>query len=303
MISRVTVIVIICIVVIIGLLVAGAYYSVGQLLFLPTQEMVWEPTIPFSKVFIEDRIHGWLFENHPSNKIVLFCHGNFLNISHHDFIVNLCHRQKLNLLIFDYSGYGLSDGRPDTQVVCKDGEAAYNFLRKKYDAEDIILWAQSLGGAVATYIAERHPCSCLMLMSTFSSLDDAARDSNRSDLMKNFLYFICIIHDNMNSKERIKKVKCPIIILHSKSDEVIPYSNAERLYNAISHSQKKLIEIGGGHVNPKITSRQLKDIFAFACLDNSECSKVKDLLSQMCRLDEKYGDDAWEKYYKNVYRR
>lgn len=298
------VIVILSALLIVGLLLAGTYFSVGKLLFLPTSEIVWTPTIPYHKVLIEDRISGWLFENHPKNKIVLFCHGNFLNISHHDFIVDLCHRQKLNLLIFDYSGYGLSRGRPTTKVVCEDGEAAYNFLREKYDPEDIILWAQSLGGAVATYVAERNPCSCLILMSTFSSLDDAARDSTiRGELFKQFICFVCMIHDNMNTKERIKNVKCPIIILHSKKDEVIPFKNAERLYDSIPHTTKKFIEISGGHVNPKISHSQLREICEFSCIDGSECSKMKDLLSAICHLDQKYGDDAWQKHYKNLYSR
>jgi uncharacterized protein len=296
--NRTIAVIVISFLLIIGILLAGTYFSVNRLLFLPTNQLVWEPTIPYRKVLIEDRIHGWLFENHPENKIVLFCHGNFLNISHHDFIVELCHRSKLNLLIFDYSGYGLSEGKPNTKVVCEDGEKAYQFLLSKYDPEDIILWAQSLGGAVATYIAERNHCSSLILMSTFSSLDDAARDSERHILFKKFVCFVCLIHDNMNTKVRIQNVKCPVIILHSRLDDVIPFENAERLYDSVSHSKKKLIEIGGGHVNPKITLKQLREIFSYICLDNSTCSRVRDILSDICHLDRKYGDDAWEKYYK-----
>ena len=276
------------IVLIIGFLLATMYWSINGYIFYPLKEHIWQPKIPYKKVFLEGRLSGWYFDNHPGSRVMLFCHGNYGNISHNDFVVEICHNQKLNLLIFDYSGYGYSLGRPDSKTVCLDGECAYRYLRNFYEPDDIILWGQSLGGAVATYVASRHPCSNLILLSTFSSLDDVLFDSDSFPSI--LIRGLGLITDTMSSKTRIRDVKCPVAILHSKLDEVIPYSNAERLYKSIPHPCKMFIEIGGGHGNPEMTEEHLRSIFDFCCLDVSECYLSKNCLEVIKNLDQRYAN-------------
>lgn len=283
--------ILIVIIVVIGYLIVILNASMNRIVFNPTKYHIWEPIIPYKKIMIEDRLSAWHFNNNSDikSKTILFCHGNYGNISYSDFLIEICDRQKINLLIFDYSGFGYSKGTSDKKQICKDGESAYNYLNKTLgvDGDNIIVWGMSLGGAVATYIASRNHCSNLVLLSTFSSLDDIIID-NQFGYFANFLAkLVVLLTGNIPSKDRIQNVKCPIIIMHSKDDEVIPFMNAKRMYSKIHHNCKKFVEIKGGHVTPIISTTALKDFFDFCLLNSSECDLCDTILD---RLPHKVGE-------------
>lgn len=266
---------IVIILIVVGYITIVINFLYQNTLFQPLRKHIAEPSQAHSKLLIENRLSSWHFNNHPGAKTVLFCHGNYGNISHNMFLVDICHQQKLNLLIFDYSGYGKSKGNPDPDKACQDGEAAYNYLRSQIKSDNIILWGMSMGGAIATYVASRNPCHSLILMSTFSSVDDIPRDLGMGVLYSCFVTTIGFLVDTLQNKERIKTVRCPVVIMHSPEDEIIPFSNAQRLYDSIPHKCKELIVIGGGHVSPIISEKTLEQIFTFCCLDTSYCRKSK----------------------------
>jgi fermentation-respiration switch protein FrsA (DUF1100 family) len=173
---------------------------------------------------------------------------------------------KLNLFLFDYQGYGMSEGRPSIQSILDDGISAYNYVAKTYSPDDIIIWGESLGGAVAIYTAAKCRCYRLLVMSTFSSLDDVIRYDQNMPLPNVLSYFLRWSFAELPSKYYIQQVICPIAIIHSPQDTVIPYRCAEVLYDAIRHKDKILITIMGEHSTPIITLDNLKQLLNFCDL-------------------------------------
>jgi len=285
-------VILIIIIVVFAYLLAIFTTSFSALLFQPKGPYISTPNYTYTKILIEDRLVGWNFSPYPKRKTVLFCHGNYGNISYTDFVIKLCHRHQLNCLVFDYRGYGESEGAPSPYGVCHDGEAAYKYLSKRVPAKSIIIWGMSLGGAVATYIASRNPCHCLILMATFSSIDDIFVDTYYSTkpgfLPRLATMVFGMLVDPMPSKSRICDVKCPILIMHSPDDELIPYSNAIRLYDSINHGCRQLIEISGGHATPVISESNLQSLLKFCKLDCSQCHLSRDVLAELPYIRDRY---------------
>jgi len=279
--------ILIIVLVIVGYLFFLVYAS-QEFVFNPKKKFIYYPELKHRDIMIDDRLSAWYFDNYPNRKTILFCHGNYGNISYSDFLVDICHKNRINLLIFDYSGYGKSPGYPTQRQICEDGEKAYQYLRQTLSPEDIIIWGMSLGGAVATHIASRHPCSHLILMSTFSSLDGIILDSKINPWLNFYARVVAYIIDTLPSHQKIEKVKCPIIIMHSPDDELIPISNGYRLYEKVSHQAKKFITIGGKHASPIITSKNMKDMFKQCCLNIQDCSDCSEVLARLPNLVEIY---------------
>jgi pimeloyl-ACP methyl ester carboxylesterase len=297
-------VVVIVVVIVLAFLVLILLALLNGILFYPVQEHIWEPPHNYQALKIDNRISAWHFNNHSGSKTVLFCHGNAGNISHRDYVIELCHRHQLNLLIFDYSGFGQSSGYPSQRQICRDGETAYAYLlaqpfrqadgtTRPMTPDDLIIWGESLGGAVAAYVASRHPCSRLILMSTFSSLDDIVWHQETGIFARAMVYILSKITDMLSTKYRISSIKCPIAIVHSTQDDLIPYTNAISLYNAISHDYKILIPIQGGHSTPDISPEQLKELLSFCHLQNlpgtrSEGEGIGEILEMIRTIKDKH---------------
>ncbi len=189
-----------------------------------------------------NRNNSWWIGAEKSKYTVLFCHGNGGNISHRLKTVQILNEMNLNVFIFDYSGYGKSDGSPSEKETRRDAEAAWNFLvkRMKVKPEKIIVWGRSLGGAVAIRLAGGKSFAGLIVESSFSSLEKIVSD-HAGCLFKPFG-----TGGKYISIEEIEKVKVPVCIIHSRDDEVIPYYHGEMLYRA-AHGKKKFITISGSH--------------------------------------------------------
>ena len=212
----------------------------------------------------EENINVWLFDNYPGKKVVLFFHGNSGNISNRSYIIDICKNFKLNLLLVDYRGYGQSDGNPRIGHLPKDGEIAYNFIRTKFDSDKIVIWGESLGGSVAISVASRFECRCLILLSTFSNISDLIKYHHKINSASKVAMagFIRLTGNEVNSKEWIKRVKCPVLMLHSTEDRLISFKSAKILFNNI-RTHKKLIKIKGDHSMPDIKDSQLEELFDF----------------------------------------
>lgn len=212
-------------------------------------------------------------DDNLKKKTVLFFHGNSGNISHRDYVINICRYYSMNLLLVDYRGYGNSDGIPNPRGIYKDSLLAYDHLRTRCNPNNIIIWGESLGGSAATYTAAHRRSRCLLLFSTFSSLDDAIFESKLSGW---FRYPVgCLVKwivEPIPSHQWISKVTCPVVIIHSKDDSLIPYSNATKMYRSIAHDSKLMVTIKGDHSTPIIHERQLRTVFKFADIDTKICT-------------------------------
>ena len=187
-------------------------------------------------------LHGWYIPAPGSVRALLFLHGNAGNISHRGDSLAIFHRLGFNILIFDYRGYGRSEGSPSEEGVYLDAAAAWHFLRgeKGFGAGQITLFGRSLGGAVAARLAAEVKPAALILESTFSSAKDIAA------AIFPLLSKLVLLRFDFNTAEWIKAVTCPLLVLHSPDDEIIPFSLGERVYRA-ANEPKVMLRLQGDH--------------------------------------------------------
>lgn len=213
------------------------------------------------------KIHAWLFEwfpieKYPEAKYIIYCHGNAGTIQNREFIIDICRQANCNILLFDYRGFGLSSDEANLNYLIPDIEAVFKWITKKVNSRSIIAWGESMGGSVATYLAATHDLGGLILLATFSSLPAVIADhlGFAGNLVE---YIVPKLRNYPVSVELIKKVRCPITIMHSMTDEVIPYQHSLELQGAIRHHRQQRIVIKGSHSSPIITKEQFKQLFGF----------------------------------------
>jgi uncharacterized protein len=178
-----------------------------------------------------NRVHAWWAPPPgwtPADGAVLYAHGKGGNLSSRG--EKLLHWQKAlktAVLIFDYPGYGKSEGHPSEAGCYAAGNAAYDWLLQKgVRQQDVILYGGSLGGAIATELAVERPGRALVVVSTFTSFADMAE--------RKFPYFPgrWFVKTRMNTIDKIDKVRCPVFIAHGTADQLIPIAQGERLFAA-----------------------------------------------------------------------
>ena len=188
------------------------------------------------------RLHGWYIPHPESKRTLLFFHGNAGNISHRGASVEIFHRLGLNVFIFDYRGYGQSQGRPSETGLYEDARAAWNYLTRERGLrqEDIILFGRSLGGAVAAQLAAEVQPGGLILESSFSSARDMA------NVIFPVLSRLIFMRYRFDTVAHTKRVECPVLVLHSPQDEIIPFRLGEKLFRA-ANEPKALVKLTGDH--------------------------------------------------------
>lgn len=256
-------VIIFVIILILVLLVALLWYLQKGFLFNQGKEVTWQPE-DSDFVLVNGKISLWHRDTFSDRPLVLYCHGSAGNISDLKFMSDISWKGKFNLVMFDYQGYGFSGGttvlQPTQSSVLDDGLQVYDWVRHRYQSHEIVLWGHSLGGAVVTYIAKQRPCHSVILMSTFSSLSDVAGMSEETT-HRFGQYLIRYGTHNMPVKEWLKDVKDPVIILHSKDDELIPYLCAVENMKSLPGPNSKLLEIGGSHIHPEVPVSVVSELF------------------------------------------
>jgi len=244
----VTIIIIITISLCIGLLVI-LFLRQDQLLYFPMPHISATPAdidLPYETINLTTsdkvKLSGWFIPVEDTQGVVLFFHGNAGNISHRLDSIETFHQLGLSVFIIDYRGYGQSEGSPSEQGTYLDAEAAWQYLVKEQQVppEQIVLFGRSLGGAVAIWLAQKHSPGVLILESTFTSVPDVAAKHYP------FLPVRWLARSQYNSLERLSDVECPILIIHSPDDEIIPYEHGQQLF-AAAQEPKNFIELTGGH--------------------------------------------------------
>ena len=218
----------------------------------------------FEDVFFQaedgTRLHGWYCPCEDPRACVLFAHGNAGNLSF--WAGRMRELQKdfgVTVLIFDYRGYGQSQGRPTVAGVLQDARAAAKALSKKagVSESDLVVMGQSLGGAVAVQLAAEIKPRGLILESTFSSFRDVA------DHHAKWLSWM-VPRSKLNSAERIGDYRGPILQCHGDADRVVPYESGQKLFDAAGEPKAFVTMPGGGHNTPLTREYrwQLDDFFA-----------------------------------------
>jgi fermentation-respiration switch protein FrsA (DUF1100 family) len=194
------------------------------------------------------RLYGWLFHSpsRPATASVIYFHGNGGNLSYCDWVGAELAARGLDVLIFDYRGYGRSEGEPvGERELYADADAAYDFLTRERGVAPgkLVLYGQSLGTAAAIDLAARRECGALVAESGLSSAADMAGaimpwlPRSVRGLTKN----------KLDSVGKIARVSCPVLVVHGSRDDLIPAEQGRRLYDAAREpKQLKIIE-GAGH--------------------------------------------------------
>lgn len=205
--------------------------------------------LAFDEIFFAStdgvRLHGWFVPYPEAETTLLWFHGNAGNISHRLENLRLIHdKMQLNVFIFDYRGYGRSAGRASEEGTYRDGEAAVRYLhsRKDVDPKKIVFFGRSLGAAVATDLAAREECLALILESPFASVREMARVAFPFFPIGRFL------STRYDVVEKIKNVRHPLLVLHGDRDEVIPYAQGRKVFEA-AQEPKEFYTIFGAHHN------------------------------------------------------
>lgn len=204
-------------------------------------------------------IHGWFIPAKVPAGVLLFSHGNGGNISHRLEKLQMLHALNLDILIYDYRGYGMSRGSPSETGLYLDAAGMYDFLvnEKGYGPEQIIGYGESLGGAVMIELVTGRSLKGLILEGTFSSIKDIAR---------HYFPFVpsMMLKTKFDSISKIKNITVPKLIMHSIDDEVIPFKQGVALFEA-SSGPKKFIILKGGHNDSFLVSREefVSEIKAF----------------------------------------
>lgn len=222
-------------------------YIERRALFSPSQIIEVTPIeigLDFEEIFFKTkdglRLNGWLIPSGDARFTLLFCHGNAGNISSRIDKIKFFNKLGLNIFIFDYRGYGISQGSPSEAGLYIDAQAAYEYLlSRKISFEKIVGYGESLGGAVVIELAKNNDIKALIVESTFSSAKDMSKQ------IYPFIPF-WLFSSKLNSGDKIKLINAPKLIMHSKDDEIVPFCLADKLYRSASEP-KFLLQLHGNH--------------------------------------------------------
>lgn len=188
------------------------------------------------------QLHGWFVPADNESGTLLFFHGNAGNISHRLDSIRIFNKLGLSVLIIDYRGYGQSLGRVSEEGTYRDAEAAWKYLveERKIASTKIIVFGRSLGGAIAARQAVKNTPAAVILESVFTSVPDMAAKLYPVlpvRLLSRFCY---------DAQKDVEKITCPVLIIHSPADEIIPFENGLVLFES-AREPKFFLKIRGGH--------------------------------------------------------
>jgi hypothetical protein len=234
------------------LLLVGVYFGQSHLLYLPdlpTRELSVTPQdigLAYEDVWLQTedgvRLHAWYLPAAEARATLLFFHGNAGNISHRLDSLRIFHQLELSVLIFDYRGYGRSAGSPSEEGTRRDALAAWRYLTetRAVPAADLVYFGRSLGAAVASWLATQHPPGALILESAFTSAPDMAAD------LYWWLPARWLTRFEYATRDYVARARCPLLVVHSPDDEIIPFHHGEAIY-AAAREPKELLRLRGSH--------------------------------------------------------
>lgn len=235
-----------------ALYAGGAYAALVALLVLFEERLVfpgpkypshgqWEGHgLPVEDVWFTSadgtKLHGWYLPHSGAHAAVLYCHGNAGTVAEQPQFLRFLHDEcQSSVFIFDYRGYGRSEGSPNETGILADARAARAWLaeREKIAEEQVVIYGRSLGGAIAVDLAAEKPARGLILESTFTCLPDVAAGR---------FWFVPVrqlMRSQLNSLAKISRYEGPLLQYHSRDDEVIPFALGEQLFAAAGSKTKE----------------------------------------------------------------
>ena len=243
------------------LLALVLYLYQGKMVFLanmPGRALMASPGdmgLDFENVSLttsdHERLHGWYVPAAKARGVVLFFHGNAGNISHRLDSIAIFNQLGLSTLIIDYRGYGQSSGRTSEQGTYLDAQAAWDYLVEQRGIAEhrIIIFGRSLGGAIGAWLGSHQKPAAVIIESSFSSGVDMGQR------LYPFLPVRLITRLRYPVAEYAARLQSPVLVVHSRDDEIIPFEMGETIYSAVTQA-KTFLELRGDHNAGFYISRQ-----------------------------------------------
>lgn len=231
-----------------------------RLIFFPSKEITKTPKVlhlPYEDVWLPvklpsrkvELIHGWWIKakQSPNSKVLLYLHGNGLNIS-----ANIAHASRFqqlgfSVLMIDYRGYGLSEGSfPSEAQVYQDTITAWNYLvqQRQIPPSRIFIYGHSLGGAIAIDLAVKRPeAAGLIVESSFTSISEIVAYRKLFSMFPVNL----ILTQRFESIKKLHRLKMPVLFIHGTEDTTVPYFMSQQLYAAAPEPKKLILVPGAEH--------------------------------------------------------
>ena len=250
-------------------LIGSSYLLLLVLLFLAQSRLLYLPHLPGRSLDATPRninldyetirlvtadniqLHGWLVPATSARGTLLFFHGNAGNISHRLESILIFNRLGFEVLIIDYRGYGMSTGTPSEFGTYLDAEAAWQYLiqERGITPDHIVVFGRSLGAGIAANLAANHPSGALILESAATAIPDLAAE------LYPWLPARWLIRFRYDILGYLTDIQQPLLVVHSREDEIIPIHHGERLFRA-AREPKRFLELSGGHNDAIFISRK-----------------------------------------------
>ena len=214
------------------LVIIFVYFYQRNLLYHPSENNYQNDTIQFNhqEIFIkvndEIKLKSWIINKDLKNfKTLVFFHGNAGDLSNRIYKLNELDKLNINILLISWRGFSGNEGYPTEKNLYEDAEAAIKWLnKKKVSNSQIILYGESLGTGVAVEIASKNNFNSIILESPFTSIENSAK------IYYPYLPVSFLLKDRYDSISKIKKINSPILIMHGRKDDIVPFFMGKKLF-------------------------------------------------------------------------
>jgi fermentation-respiration switch protein FrsA (DUF1100 family) len=214
------------------------YFRADSMIFLP-QSSSYQDNQNIIKIQTSDNknISAIYLPNYQAKYTILYAHGNAEDLGYIKPRLETIRDLGFNIFAYDYRGYGTSEGTPTEKAAYQDIDSVYNYLTQKLNIppQQIIVFGRSVGGGSAIDLAVRKPVAGLIVEGSFTSI------------FRVVVPFPLLPFDKFTNLNKIKKVKCPVLIMHGTTDKIIPFSHGKKLFAAVSSPKLSLWVEGAGH--------------------------------------------------------
>lgn len=231
----------------------------------PLERGNWEPhRFEYEDILFQSedgtQLHGWFLPRAGAKRTILYCHPSEEQVADNGRLASaLGRRLDAEVLVFDYRGYGKSDGKPYEQGVIADGRSAQRWLAERTgrEVDDIVLIGRSIGGGVATALAVELGAKALILQNTFTRLTEAAA------LRVPWFPVAWFMTNRFPSIRRITNYHGPLFVAHGAQDAVVPLRMGRRLVRASPSQHKVFFPIPGGQHDDPMPPDFYEDLLVF----------------------------------------
>ena len=226
------------------------YFYQRNLLYHPSENNYQDDKIQFSydEIFIkvdeEVKLKSWLIKkNFKKFKTLVIFHGNAGHLSNRIYKLNELYKLDINILLISWRGFSGNKGSPTEQNLYKDAEAAIQWLNEnRVNNNQIILYGESLGSGVAVEIGKKNNFNSIILESPFTSIENSAK------IYYPYLPVKLLLKDRYDSISKIKAINTPILIMHGKKDDVVPFSMGQELFEKANSPKESFFTLEDDHM-------------------------------------------------------